>query len=90
MLQGKNHTEHSMKRTRKTCLSGAMVILAIFALTFGTACNEEEALKTFRDAASESLQSGIKTITDGIIDGLFAVFQSNTDTTSGDTTTTTP
>ncbi len=40
-----------------------------------TGCNEEEALRTFRDAASESLESGVQAIFDGVVTGAFAVFE---------------
>ena len=79
MMQGRKKSVHGMCRLRKKCLGCSSIALAILGLTVGTGCNEEEALRTFRDAAASSIQSGVKTIADGIIDGLFAVFQSGTD-----------
>jgi hypothetical protein len=87
MMQERNHSVGAMNRSRKTYLSGAIVILAVLGLTFGPGCNEEEALTTFRDAATSSMQDGFKTIMNGFIDGLFAVLESNT---TADPNSTTP
>jgi len=59
-------------------------VLALVAATFvmGTGCDEEEAGRAFRDAATSSLQTGLKTALDGIVDGMFAVFELGTDDSS--------
>lgn len=71
----------------------ATLALAGAALVMGTACDEEAAGRAFRDAASASLQSGMKNIMDGVIDGMFAIFElgdseGDTSSTTGTSTTT--
>lgn len=57
-------------------------------------CDEDEALRTFRDAASPVFFDGLSTLVGGLIDGLDAVVQDGVDTANdgasaegGDTTT---
>ncbi|HMQ15177.1 MAG TPA: hypothetical protein PKC49_04310 [Phycisphaerae bacterium] len=52
-------------------------LVAAAALCGG--CNEDEALRAFRDAAASSLQSGLTSIASGVIDGAFAVFELGSD-----------
>ena len=87
MMQGLNEPVRTMIRLRKKCLGGASVILALLGLTLGTGCNEEEALTTFRNAASDSVLEGLKTISNGFFDGLFAVIEAGNDGTADTTTT---
>ena len=89
MLQERNESVKTMKRLRRKCVGGAIMLLALTGLAFNSGCNEEEALQIFRDTATENLQSGVKTIMDGVIDGLFAIVQANSDSTSDSTTDTT-
>jgi hypothetical protein len=49
--------------------------LAVATLPMSTGCDEEEAGRAFRDAASSELRSGLKSIMDAVIDGMFAVFE---------------
>jgi hypothetical protein len=50
-------------------------MLAVLCLTTATGC---EGAQEFRAAASSSLETGFDAIADGLIDGLFAVFQPDT------------
>lgn len=52
--------------------------LALAASAFAVGCQEEDA-RAFRAAAATSLESGIKTIFDGLVEGAFAVFDQGTD-----------
>lgn len=61
---------------RGLALSGAS-LMASAGLSAG--CNEDEALRAFRDAASGSLQDGLTSIAGGVIDGAFAVFELGSD-----------
>jgi len=75
-----------MRSSRLWC---AMLAPGLMLLCLGTACDEEAAGRAFRDAAASSVQTGLKSISDGIIDGLFAVVQLGDDgETSGDSSTT--
>jgi hypothetical protein len=69
------------RRIRVWCATAALVLAT---LVLGTGCDEEEAMRTFRDAASTSLQTGMKSMMDGVIDGMFAVFELGTDQTGGE------
>jgi hypothetical protein len=73
---------------RSNGVRGAILALAAVSLLLGTACDEEEAFRTFRSTASDSIQSGVNSIVDGLVDGLFAVFEQGTDESSTTTTTT--
>ncbi len=64
--------------------------LALLGLTLLAGCDSEMA-KEFREVASPSLQSGISSILDGVVDGVFAVVDPDTsESDNGDTSPTTP
>ena len=65
--------------SRGSCSRCAILALAIASLLVTTACDEEAAGRAFRDAAATNLESGVKSITDGIIEGMFAAFDIGTD-----------
>lgn len=75
MTQGKHTPTGKAVRPRMNRLWCATLALATVILLMGTACDEEAAGRAFRDAAASSVQTGMKDITDGFIDGLFAVFE---------------
>jgi hypothetical protein len=86
MNQGRPKSAGNLSRSRSTRLRGAIVALAAVSLMLGTACDEEEAFSVFRGAAASSIQDGVKSIMDGMVDGMFAVLEQGTDTatTSGE------
>ena len=91
MIQGRSNTTASPIFSRRNCVWCAALALAAASLVVNTACDEEEAGRAFRDAASSSLQSGLKSITDGVIEGMFAVFDLGADQDgSGGTSSTSP
>ena len=74
------------RRISKATVTG----LALLGLTLGTGCDSEMA-KEFREVATPSLQSGVSSILNGVVDGLFAVVDPDTsESDSGGTTPTTP
>ncbi|MFQ5805531.1 MAG: hypothetical protein ACE5I3_03665 [Phycisphaerae bacterium] len=83
MNQGRNKAAGSPILSRSKRGWCAILALAAAALLTGTACDDEAAGRAFRDAAASSLESGVKNIMDGIIDGLFAVVELGTEQDSG-------
>jgi hypothetical protein len=67
------------KTMRRICARGARLGLACAALGFCVGCDDEAALKMFRDTAATNIQQGINSILDGIVDGVFAVVQMGDD-----------
>jgi len=66
---------------------GLAVGATLLALAGVVGCNEDQALRTFRGAASDAIASGLKTILGGFVDGLNAVAQEGVDA-AGDGTNT--
>jgi hypothetical protein len=87
MIQPRNKAPSGPFHSRRSRSWCAIVALATATLLGGTACDEEAAGRAFRDAAATSLESGVKSIMDGVIEGLFAAFDIGTDQASDDTTT---
>lgn len=85
MNHARDYTKNGVAPPRKKRRRCAILALATTVLLAATACDEEEGFRTFRSAAATSLQSGINSIMDGVVDGLFAVFKL-TDSDSGTTT----
>ncbi len=79
MNQGRDNSASGLSRSRSVRVRCAILALAAVSLVLGTACDEEEALRAFRSAASSSMQSGVSSIMDGFVDGLFAVFEQGTE-----------
>lgn len=75
MIQGRNKPTATRFLSRSKCTWCAIVALLAVTLVSGTGCDEEEAGRAFRDAASSSLETGVKSILDGVIEGMFAVFE---------------
>jgi len=67
------------KTKRRFCAHGARIGLAFAALGFCLGCNEDEALRMFRDTAASNIQQGIGSILDGVLEGVFAVVQMGDD-----------
>ncbi|MGE0479046.1 MAG: hypothetical protein AB7Q17_01120 [Phycisphaerae bacterium] len=59
---------------RKVVRSVACTALVGLALLGGAGCDDDTS-REFRDAALDSLQQGVSTILDGIVDGAFAVLE---------------
>ena len=86
MIQGMTGTGTKVRSGRKMYVRGAFLALAALSLLMGTGCDRDEALTVFRDAAGTNLESGVQSIMDGVIEGLFAAFDIGTDSTSTTTT----
>lgn len=65
---------------RSACL---LFLAAAFAIPFVTGCDEETARSAFRGAASDGLETGVRAIVGGVIDGTFAAFDIGTDENAG-------
>jgi len=63
-----------MHASARIGLVGLLSVL-LGTVAVGTTACDEEVSQEFRSAASEDLASGIKTILDAIVDGIFAVVQ---------------
>lgn len=61
----------------------------MLALAGAVGCNEDQALRTFRGAASDAIASGLKSILTGFVDGLSAVAQEGVDVANDGTNTNT-
>ena len=86
MTNRKNKAAAKGSLSSSICVWCAIVALFGTTLTLNTGCDEEAALLAFRDAATSDLETGVKSIMDGIIEGLFAaVDPDTTDTTTTDT-----
>lgn len=57
---------------RRFRTAGAVAALLVLPVVFGAGCGDK-ADEKFRDAAFDSVESGIKSILDGIISGVFAI-----------------
>jgi hypothetical protein len=71
---------HATGRTRWTCAAGVILALPLLPLLAG--CEHDELEKEFRGAAIGSIETGVDALADGFIDGLFAVLEPETDTTT--------
>lgn len=62
-------------RSRSRCARGATVaLLTLLALAAGLAAGcGEEVSREFRRAAMGSIQSGVRSVANGVLDGLFAL-----------------
>jgi hypothetical protein len=81
---------HSTFRTlgRTLCVAGAVAALAALGLGSLAGCDDSVS-QEFRAAAMGSIESGVKTIADGILTGVFTVAdptQNSNSTTNGGTT----
>lgn len=59
-----------------------MFLFVLVPLNAGGGCAGEAATDEFRNVASDGISSGLKTLLNAIIDGLFAVVEPNADTTN--------
>lgn len=74
----------TLRRSRGRILraGGATLALWLLPLGFCAGCSEEVSAQ-FRAAAIESVRDGFKSIAAGLLDGLFAIAEPDTDTTGG-------
>jgi hypothetical protein len=75
MNHGRAKSASDLSRWRSVRRRCAVLALVACSLVLGTACDEEELFAAFRGAASDSIQSGVNSIMDGVVDGLFAMFE---------------
>ncbi|MFO0839868.1 MAG: hypothetical protein U1D55_15255 [Phycisphaerae bacterium] len=86
MHSGARKASSSAKIARKIGTAGAIVALAAIVASAG--CNDDEAQRAFRQAASSQLKTGLTSVVDGIVSGAFAVFDLGaSDSSSGSTAT---
>ncbi len=78
--------EHHPRRPRMTRAAGAVLALTALALAIAGGCNDDIS-KEFRAASADLVESGVQSIFEGIITGIFTVADPNAD--SADTTGTT-
>lgn len=84
MHSGSRKASSSAKIARKISAAGAIVALAAIAASVG--CNDDEAQRAFRQAASSQLKSGFTSVFNGVVSGAFAVFDLGaSDSSSGST-----
>ncbi len=70
-------------RSRRNCrVIGAALALLVWPLVVFTGCGDELE-REFRQAAIGGLETGLRAITDGLLDGLFAVADPNGGGTTG-------
>ena len=75
MIHGRDKATAGPSLSRSKRAWCAILAFAAATLVTGIACDDEEAGRAFRDAAASSLQAGVNSIVDGIVDGVFAVFE---------------
>lgn len=62
--------------SRWRMVAAALLLAAVLGMTAGLSCeNIPFASATFRDAALGEISSGVKSIVNGILDGIFAVIE---------------
>ena len=88
MNDGRRKVTGGRNLGRSKCTWCAIMALCAVVLLAGTGCDEEAALRAFRDSASGSLQTGLQSIMNGVIEGMFAVFDLGSDSSTTTTTTT--
>jgi hypothetical protein len=74
-----------MQRPRPAAARSAAIALAALALGTAAGCTGEFG-QQFRDAAGPQLETGINALLDGIVQGAFAVYEPDEDTTDEDQT----
>jgi hypothetical protein len=89
MIQGRGKAAGKRFIGRSKRARCAILALLIGVLVVGSACDEEAAGRAFRDAAAGSLQSGVGSIMDGVVDGLFAMLEVGDDQPSDSSSSTT-
>jgi len=76
MTDSKQHALARRHLSGSICVWCAIAALLGLSLMASTGCDDEAALLAFRDAAATDMETGFKTIMDGIIGGIFAAVQS--------------
>jgi len=77
--------EIGMTDARRARRAMATIAVLLASLSLSGGCDDEAALRAFRDTAASGLQSGFKTILTGVIEGAFAA---GADASDGATTST--
>jgi len=83
MNEGRDGRTKGRTLWRSNRVGCAILALMVVILVIGTACDEEEAFRSFRSAASDSMQAGVNDIMDGVVDGLFAVIDQGLEDSDG-------
>jgi hypothetical protein len=80
-----NGTERTGRATRAVPARCACVafLAAAFGIPFLFGCDEDAARSAFRGAASDGIETGVRAIVGGVIDGAFAAFDIGADTNAG-------
>lgn len=76
--------DNNRRRNLGACC--AFLALAAGLLLTGTACNEDEAWDAFRGAATGNLETGVNSLMDGVLDGIFAAANLGIDDSSASST----
>lgn len=72
MLRSSGGSRHPV--SGRVVLVGLFLTVSLFGAT-GAGCDVPYASSTFRDAAMSQISTGVKSIVNGIIDGIFAVLK---------------
>ncbi len=73
-----NHKNRSRLARRSCCAAGAVLALLILTLPLAGGCDDAVATE-FRAAAIDGIHTGLSKIIDGVLDGLFAIAEPDTD-----------
>lgn len=71
------------RTTRRTGRLVGGVVLAVTA-TFAAGCGDGAFGKEFREVTAPTFETGVMTIADGLLEGLFAVYNPDSDASSSD------
>lgn len=72
------------KATTQTGQRTGAIALVVIAVLIG-GCGDGEFGKEFREVTASSFENGLTVITDGLIEGVFAVYEPDATTTDGTT-----
>ena len=86
MIGRRNHQQNQSNSRRNLGACCAFVALAAGLLCMGTGCNEDEAWDAFRSAATSNVETGVNSLMDGVLDGIFAAANLGVDSSSDSTT----
>ncbi len=71
----------SRRNCRSFCAAGAIVALSILLLPLNVGC-EDAVAEEFRSAALSSVETGVNSIMDGILEGIFAIAEPSSSSSS--------
>ncbi len=82
-MNGHERTVARKRRWGRTlCRMSAAAALGAIILIGVAGCDEDEAWDAFREASRSSLESGVNSLMDGVVSGLFAIYDLGTDDSS--------